>query len=127
MRRSRRLGEPFVQATRNGADCDAYGRCRFEAAQVPSVPSTENSTLMTSFSLKKTFVALATASLGLAGCSGDAPVESAEAESTGGGEAEASCGSESSCGGESGSGADAPSETEETTEAEASCGEGSCG
>ena len=70
---------------------------------------------------------IALASLGALGCSGDAPVESAEAESTGGGEAEAACGSEASCGAESESEADASSETDETTEAEASCGEGSCG
>lgn len=83
---------------------------------------------MTSFSLKNSLIALATASLGVAGCSGDAPVESAETESTGGGEAEASCGgSEASCSGTSESEADASNETEETTEAEASCGEGSCG
>ncbi len=81
---------------------------------------------MTSFSLKNTLIALATASLGLVGCSGDSPVESAEAESSGGGEAEASCGTASD--GHSQSGAvDAPNHTEETSEAEASCGEGSCG
>ncbi|MFK8000677.1 MAG: hypothetical protein AB8H86_13840 [Polyangiales bacterium] len=82
---------------------------------------------MTSLSLKNTLVALATASLGVAGCAGDAPVESSEAESTGGGEAEASCGGEASCSGTSESQADSSNETEETTEAEASCGEGSCG
>ena len=81
--------------------------------------------------LKHTLVAMATAALGFAGgCGGDAEVESAESESTGGAEAtEASCGGEGSCGATTGDTEIEDTETETSADegGEASCGEGSCG
>ena len=78
---------------------------------------------MTTTPSKTTIIAIAGLAMGV-GCAGDAAVESAEEESTTGGEAEASCSVES---GSPESPTAASNDDSSAGDAEASCGEGSCG